>query len=90
MDGYDKLKPYGFCIHGCVDGYVHQSVMVQKIIIITNSNLLYYRYSRKVIWFTLASSNSDPRVIVRYYLEAIEKIKLCVPNNCGIIFFYCM
>ncbi len=21
MDGYDKLKPFGFCIHGCVDGF---------------------------------------------------------------------
>ena len=21
IDGYDKLKPFGFCIHGCVDGF---------------------------------------------------------------------
>ena len=21
FDGYDKLKPYGFPIHGCIDGY---------------------------------------------------------------------
>lgn len=21
LDGYDKLKPYGFCIHGCIDGF---------------------------------------------------------------------
>lgn len=21
IDGYDKLKPYGFAIHGCIDGY---------------------------------------------------------------------
>ena len=21
IDGYDKLKPYGFCIHGCIDGF---------------------------------------------------------------------
>jgi len=21
VDGYDKLKPYGFCIHGSIDGY---------------------------------------------------------------------
>lgn len=21
-DGYDKMKPYGFPIHGCIDGYV--------------------------------------------------------------------
>ena len=23
LDGYDKLKPYGFSIHGCIDGYVN-------------------------------------------------------------------
>ena len=23
IDGYDKLKPYGFTIHGCVDGLAH-------------------------------------------------------------------
>ena len=21
VDGYNKLKPFGFCIHGCIDGY---------------------------------------------------------------------
>ena len=21
IDGYDKLKPYGFCTHGAIDGY---------------------------------------------------------------------
>ena len=21
IDGYDKLKPFRFCIHGCVDGF---------------------------------------------------------------------
>lgn len=21
-DGYDKLKPYGIAIHGCIDGYI--------------------------------------------------------------------
>ena len=21
VNGYDKLKPYGFCIHGSIDGY---------------------------------------------------------------------
>ena len=21
VDGYDKLKPYGFPVHGCIDGY---------------------------------------------------------------------
>jgi hypothetical protein len=21
VDGYDKIKPYGFPVHGCIDGY---------------------------------------------------------------------
>ena len=21
VDGYDKLSPYGMCIHACIDGY---------------------------------------------------------------------
>ena len=21
LDGWDKLKPYGFCVHGCIDGF---------------------------------------------------------------------
>ena len=25
-DGYDKLKPYGLPIHGCIDGYNTHSV----------------------------------------------------------------
>ena len=26
LDGYDKLKPYGFAIHGCIDGLALYSV----------------------------------------------------------------
>ena len=25
MDGYDKLKPYGFPVHGCIDGWLQPS-----------------------------------------------------------------
>ena len=24
LDGYNKLKPYGFYVHGCIDGYGRQ------------------------------------------------------------------
>lgn len=26
LDGYDKLKPYGFAIHGCIDGLALYSI----------------------------------------------------------------
>jgi hypothetical protein len=53
-DGYDKLKPYGICIHGCIDGF-----------------------SRYVVWLKADTTNSDPAVICRYYLEAVEEMECC-------------
>ena len=54
LDGYDKLKPYGICINGCIDGY-----------------------SRKLIWIEAHSSNSDPKIISGYFIDAIENIGGC-------------
>jgi hypothetical protein len=31
VDGYDKLKPYGFEIHGCIDGYVCKLYFIKFI-----------------------------------------------------------
>ena len=36
MDGYDKLKPFGFCIHGCIDGYSRLIVWLEDGV--TNNN----------------------------------------------------
>ena len=51
IDGYDKLKPFGFCIHGCIDGY-----------------------SRRIIWLEVGSTNNDPAVVARYYLNSVRQI----------------
>jgi len=29
IDGYDKLKPYGFSIHGCIDGYSRRIIWLK-------------------------------------------------------------
>ena len=29
IDGYDKLKPFGFCIHGAIDGYSHRVLWLE-------------------------------------------------------------
>ncbi|XP_019206659.1 uncharacterized protein LOC109196682 [Oreochromis niloticus] len=49
IDSYDKLKPYGICINGCIDGF-----------------------SRNIIWLRAAHTNSDPKVIGGYFVEAVE------------------
>ena len=54
FDGHDKLRPYGFGVSGCIDGY-----------------------SRKLIWVNIYTTNSDPKVIGGYYIEAIEKLGGC-------------
>ena len=70
LDGYDKLKPYEFTIHGCIDGLV-----ALPIVIVDNNRIRCYSYSRRVIWLHLASTNNDPRVILFHYLLAVLKCK---------------
>ena len=36
VDGYDKLKPFGFCVHGCIDGYSRRILWVD--VAITNND----------------------------------------------------
>ena len=36
IDGYDKLKVFGFCIHGCIDGYSRRIMWLE--VGPTNSN----------------------------------------------------
>ena len=50
IDGYDKLKPYGFCVHGAIDGF-----------------------SRRLIWLEVGSTNNNPEVITKFYLDAVNK-----------------
>ncbi|XP_042073225.1 uncharacterized protein LOC121813492 [Haplochromis burtoni] len=54
MDSYDKLKPYGICINGSIDGF-----------------------SRKIIWLNAYTTNSNPKVIGGYYIEAVQRLKGC-------------
>ena len=51
IDGYDKLKPFGFAIHGYIDGY-----------------------SRRIMWLELGTSNNDPTVVVRYFVDCIIEV----------------
>ena len=37
-DGYDKLKPYGFPIHGCIDGWSRKLLRKLLWLVVTRSN----------------------------------------------------
>ena len=45
IDGYDKLKPYGFPIHGCIDGSVKLHDLSYKDVLICGcSNQIFKKY----------------------------------------------
>jgi len=46
MDGYDKLKPYGFPIHGCIDGFSRKMLWLK--VSRTNNNPLVVAKSKMV------------------------------------------
>ena len=51
IDGYDKLKPYGFSVHGGIDGF-----------------------SRRLLWLEVGSTNNNPEVITKFYLDAAKQV----------------
>uniref|UniRef100_A0A7M5X0C0 Integrase core domain-containing protein n=1 Tax=Clytia hemisphaerica TaxID=252671 RepID=A0A7M5X0C0_9CNID len=53
IDGNDKLKKWGFCIHGAVDGF-----------------------SRKLLWLKVSTTNNDPAIIAKFYIEFVTKTKI--------------
>lgn len=41
--------------------------------------LPYVRFSRKIIWLELSTTNNDPGVVVKYYLDALFRLGgMCV------------
>ena len=47
-----------------------------KAVVIVFSNTC--SYSRKIIWLKLTPTNSDPKVVAKFYLQSIEEVN--VPN----------
>ena len=51
IDENDKLKRFGFAIHGCID-----------------------RFSRKLIWLFVSTTNNDLLIVANFYLKAITNL----------------
>ena len=87
LDGYDKMKPYGFAIYGCMNGWVYSLTMYIVA--------MYLRYSRKIIWLDVTTSNNDPNLVLHLYLLVVLEIygTLCLlsgpQTNCIIMCMYC-
>lgn len=43
LNGYDKLKPFGFCIHGCIDGFSRR-IMWLEVATTNNDSRLVAKY----------------------------------------------
>lgn len=44
------------------------------------------RYSRKIMWLKISSTNKDPMVILRYYLECVEDVAGVLLIIRGVVF----
>ena len=72
MDMTLKLKPYGFAIHGCIDGFVYIILYLRNIDYLIS---LINRFSRKLLWLRIGSTNNNPSVILLYYLLQVLSCK---------------
>ena len=85
LDGYDKMKPYGFAIYGCMDGWVYSLTMYIVA--------MYLRYSCKIIWLDVITNNDPNLVRHSYLLVVLENYgTLCLLSgphtNCIIMCMY--
>jgi len=42
--------------------------------LVSDSYVSHYRYSRKILWLKVASTNNDPYVIAGYFLDCVTKL----------------
>ncbi|CAC5395408.1 unnamed protein product [Mytilus coruscus] len=62
IDSYDKLKPYGIAINGCIDGFSRRCID---------------GFSRYMVWLEAVTTNNDPKVISNYFIKAVKEKAGC-------------
>ena len=85
MDGYDKLKPFGFAMHGGCTEDASMGLLIEYRIFLNFA--CDYRYSRCILWLHVGPSNNDPYIIAGYYLECVETVQGAYINIC-ILYVY--
>ena len=77
IDGYDKLKPYGLCIHGCIDGYSRIFILWLECLSTKNdpkviasyylSNIKAVKHLPRVVRADLGTENSLVELLQKYF-----------------------
>jgi hypothetical protein len=79
IDGYDKLKPFGFCIHGAIDGYTRRILWLEvgpsnnDLLIISSYYLKYvekYGITARVIRADMGTENVNVAAVQRFFRRA--------------------
>lgn len=60
LNGYDKLKPFGFCIHGCIDRF-RRRIMLLEVPVATANN--YSRLVAKYFLDTITRVGGAPSIV---------------------------
>ena len=71
MDGYDKLKPYGFPIHACIDGYIFTCYSLSASYMHANASL---DFPGRSYGLSYLLPITDPGVVAQYYLTAVFQL----------------
>ncbi|XP_020624450.1 uncharacterized protein LOC110061929 [Orbicella faveolata] len=83
IDGYDKLKPFGFCIHGAIDGYSRRIMWLEvdhsnnNPCIIAKYFLQTVRYIRgtpRIVRGDCGTENCQVAAIQRFFREGYDDV----------------
>lgn len=81
IDGYDKLKPFGFCIHGAIDGYTRRILWLEvgpsnnDPVVISSYYVKYvekYGFTARVIRADMGTENINVAVVQRFFRRASD------------------
>ena len=71
IDGYDKLKPFGFCIHGAIDGYSRR-IMWLEVDHSNNNPCIITKYFLQ----TVRCIRGTPRILREIAVRRTVKLQL--------------